>query len=447
MKERYLIGGNRSEGIVNWGAFIGQGAPRFYLSYSPEQASSNYAIMIVNTNSREVIDRIIPELDEFCTDRFPDLTPTIRPLQLGPPIEAPVQVRVSGEERDRLFTLVEKVKSRLAGISGTKNIDDDWGARTPKLLVNIDGPRARRAGVSNQDIAVSLQTMLTGFEITEYREEDEVIPVTLRSVMADREDIGKIESLNVYSQATGRSVHLKQVADAELVWEASKILRRNRLKTGTVSAFLDPGFTTPGVVGELEEWLSTESRDWGVGYSYEYGGEIETSVKSSQAIADKLPIAALIIVLLLVGQFNSIRLPIIILLTIPLGIIGVVCGLLIAGSYFGFMTLLGVISLSGIVINNAIVLLDRIKIEIEENGQEPARAVVEGAQRRLRPILLTTMTTMGGLIPLWLGGGPMWEPMAIAIIFGLLFATLLTLGVVPVLYSIFFRVKFKDFVY
>jgi multidrug efflux pump subunit AcrB len=137
----------------------------------------------------------------------------------------------------------------------------------------------------------------------------------------------------------------------------------------------------------------------------------------------------------------------IILLTIPLGLIGVVIGLLVARSYFGFMTLLGVISLAGIVINNAIVLLDRIKIEIEENHLEPARAVIESAQRRLRPILLTMMTTIGGLLPLWLGGGPMWETMAISIIFGLLFATLLTLGVVPLLYSLLFRVRFKDFEY
>jgi len=155
----------------------------------------------------------------------------------------------------------------------------------------------------------------------------------------------------------------------------------------------------------------------------------------------------LIIVMLLVAQFNSIRRAAIILMTIPLSIIGVVAGLLMARSYFGFMTLLGVISLAGIVVNNAIVLLDRIRIEIQDNGRAPARAVLESAQRRLRPILLTTLTTAGGLLPLWLGGGPMFEPLAIAVLFGLLFATVLTLGVVPILYSILFRVRFDDFVY
>ena len=158
-----------------------------------------------------------------------------------------------------------------------------------------------------------------------------------------------------------------------------------------------------------------------------------------------MPTAFFIILILLVSQFNSFRRTGIILLTIPLGLIGVVIGLLIFRSYFGFMTLLGIVSLSGIVINNAIVLLDRIKLEIEKNGLTPQNAVTEAAQRRLRPILLTTATTVCGLIPLYMGGGPMWKPMAVAIMSGLVFATLLTLGFVPVMYSILFRVRFKDF--
>lgn len=197
----------------------------------------------------------------------------------------------------------------------------------------------------------------------------------------------------------------------------------------------------------MDEWLKEESKNWPIGYKYEQGGELESSGEANDSIMTKLPIAVLIIILLLVGQFDSIRRPAIILLTIPLGLIGVFIGLLITQQPLGFMAFLGVIALAGIVINNAIVLIDRIKIEIEENNLEPARAVVEAAQRRLRPILLTTATTVGGLIPLWLGSGPLFEAMAVAIIFGLLFATMLTLGFVPVLYSIFFRVKFKGFSY
>jgi multidrug efflux pump len=199
------------------------------------------------------------------------------------------------------------------------------------------------------------------------------------------------------------------------------------------------------VVTALDAWLAPASGAWPLGYSYAYGGEVESSGKAQASIGAKLPIAGLLIVLLLVGQFNSIRKPAIILLTIPLGIIGVVFGLLVTNQVFGFMALLGIISLSGIVINNAIVLIDRIQIEIDENGLEPAQAVVEASQRRLRPILLTTGTTVGGLVPLWLGGGPLFESMAVAILFGLLFATVLTLGFVPVLYSLFFKVSYAGY--
>ena len=294
---------------------------------------------------------------------------------------------------------------------------------------------------------MSLQTVLTGYETTQYREDDKVIPVTLRSVAAERTDIGKLESHNIFSQATGSSVPLMQVADIEVVWQPAVIYRRDRLKTVTVQADVEQGTSPVEVSFAIDDWLQRESADWPLGYRYELGGDYENSQKANESIAAKMPIAAFIIVMLLVAQFNSIRRPIIILTTIPLALIGVTVGLLLLRSYFGFMTLLGIISLAGIVINNAIVLIDRIKIEIEENGLERARAVVEAAQRRLRPILLTTATTVGGLLPLYLGGGPMWEPMAITIMFGLVFSTMLTLGFVPLMYSVLFRVSHKTFTY
>ena len=329
---------------------------------------------------------------------------------------------------------------------GTRSIADDWGARSKKLLVKVNEARAQRAGVTNQDIAISLQTMLSGFNTTEYREDDKVIPVTLRSDQASSLDPTNLGSLNVFSQTTGRSVPVLQVADVELAWQPAKIKRRNRLKTVTVESDLQPGFTANQITRELGPWLTEESASWPLGYSWELGGEEEAAAKANASIVAQLPIAGLIIVMLLVAQFNSLRRPLIILITIPLGVIGVVIGLLVMRSYMGFMTFLGIISLAGIVINNAIVLLDRIGIEIK-GGLSPQRAVVESAQRRLRPILLTTFTTLGGLIPLYLGGGPMYQPMAVAIMFGLVFGTVLTLGVVPILYSLFFRVSFKEFSY
>lgn len=434
---------NKKEGLLNWVSYIGSGAPRYMLPYSPEAPSPEYTYMLINGTSREYnLSEMIPRLEHYCLSQFPDLSPKIRPLVLGPPIENPIEVRLSGKDTDRLFDLAQRTKDQLAQIPGTRNIRDDWGARTKKLVVQVNQPRALRAGLTSSDIAVSLQTVLSGIQTTEYREEDQLIPVTLRSVAADRQDIGKLESHNIYVQRTGQSVPLKQVADIEIAWQPGKIMRRGRVRTVTVQANIEQGANAMAISQQIDGWLKEQSKGWPFGDKYQLGGEIETSGKADKSIAVNLPLTGLFIVLLLVAQFNSCRRPLIILLTIPLGMIGVTFGLLITGSYFGFMTLLGIIALSGIVINNAIVLIDRINIEIEQNGLEPASAIIEAAQRRLRPILLTTATTMGGLVPLWLGGGPMWEPMAIAIIFGLLFATILTLGLVPVLYSLFFRVPF-----
>lgn len=447
MEEELRVHDEREDGIVNWLTFIGQGPPSFVLGFMPEQANPGYACLVVNTSSGDaLLDTLVKKVETFCIDHFPEVRPNIARLQYGPPDAFPVAIRLIGKEKDKVFEIADQVKSRLAEIPGTKGIHDDWGMRTKKLVVHIDQARAKRAGITNQDIAFSLQTALSGIMTTQYREGDEIIPITLRSVAAERQDIGKLETINVYSQATGISVPLKQVADLEVVWESSKITRRDLLKVVTIQCSVH-GVTPIAVALEMDQWLKEQQSNWDVGYKYELGGEMESSVEAQNSINEKLPIAGLIIVLLLVMQFNSFRRPLIILASIPLGFIGVIIGLLVLRSYFGFMTLLGVISLAGVVINNAIVLIDRIKIEIEEHGRPPQRAIVEAAQRRLRPILLTTATTIGGLIPLYLGGGPMWESMSIAIMFGLAFATVLTLGFVPVLYAIFFKVKFKGFEY
>ena len=224
------------------------------------------------------------------------------------------------------------------------------------------------------------------------------------------------------------------------------MLRRGGIRTITVSSFLKDGLSAADANGRIVPFVEDRLAEWG-DVSYELGGEIQASQSANQAIGAKVPLAIFIIVILLVGQFNSIRRAAIVLMTIPLGLIGVVLGLLAFRSYFGFMTLLGIISLAGIVINNAIVLLDRIRIEEEVFGRSAQAAVIEAAQRRMRPILLTTATTIGGLVPLYLGGGLMWEPMAVAIMAGLGFATLLTLGFVPVLYAVLFRVPFREYRY
>ena len=442
---RLTFGSDAAGGpVLSWGTFIGEGPPRFILTLDQEQRSPNYAYLLANVEAPEYLnDELFQPIREYAANTFPDVNITVRPLPLGPPAWPPIEIRISGRDTEALFKIVDQVKAELSAVPGAQQVSDDWGPRSKKVSIEIDDTRARLAGITNQDIAVSMQTFLSGIEITDYREDDELIPVVLRSRADQRTDPSRIATMNVYSQATGKSVPLSQVASPRLVWEPGVIERRNRLRTVTVEALLASGFTAAQVNAAIEPWLVQQEAGWPFGFGWEFGGEAETSGEADASIAEKLPIAGLLITLLLVAQFNSFRKPLIILITIPMALIGVVVGLLVTRSYFGFMTLLGIISLAGIVINNAIVLLDRIRIEIDENGLAPAEAVLSAAQQRLRPILLTTATTIGGLLPLWLGGGPMWEPMAIAIIFGLAFATVLTLGVVPVLYSLLFRVRFS----
>jgi multidrug efflux pump subunit AcrB len=448
IKNELQINEERNEGIINWSTHIGESAPRFNLSFEPEESSPGYCMCLLNASSSKVITaELMPKLEEFVENNFPSVRPRLALLGTGGGGGTPVEVRISGKNIDKLYEIVDSVKGKMRETPGTKNIYDNWGLREKKILVNIDQPRAYRAGLTSQDVAISLQTILSGMTVSQLREDDQTIPIMMRTEAVDRDNIEKLESYSINSQATGSSVPLKQIANLEVTWQPSKIIRWDRLKTISIRAGVEKNAEPLTISAELRTWLEEESKAWPLGYDYEIGGEAEESSEANQGIMDNLGIAAFIILMLLVMQFNSFRKPFIILVTIPLGLIGVVIGLIVARSYFGFMTLLGVVSLAGIVINNAIVLLDRIKIEIEENGHTPQTAIVEAGQRRMRPILLTTATTICGLIPLWLGGGPMWETMAIAIIFGLLFATALTLGVVPVLYSLFYKVKFKEYEY
>jgi multidrug efflux pump subunit AcrB len=284
-----LAGSDHPEGVTNWVGFIGQGAPRFMLPYNPEPRKPEYSILLISATSQEVIvNELIPKLETFCRERFPDLRATIALLPMGPSADAPVEVRVIGREEDVVFGLADRVKAQLATIPGTKNIRDNWGLRTKKLIVDVDQSRAQRAGLSNLDVALSLQTILTGYETTQYREDDKVIPVTLRSVAAERNDIGKLESYNIFSQTTGQSVPLKQVADIEVVWQPAVIFRRDRLKTVTVQSDVDLGVSPVETSFAVDKLLRAESQTWPAGYRYELGGEQENSEKGNQSIVAKL---------------------------------------------------------------------------------------------------------------------------------------------------------------
>jgi len=368
--------------------------------------------------------------------------PIVKQLESGAAVGDPVQVRISGKDLETLDRLNAQVKQLMARTPGTLSIKDDWGTPVKKLVVDVKQDRAKRVGLSSRDIAYSLNMQYDGVETTQYREEDEIIPIVVRSDDAKRTDIGKIEGLNVYSFSGEGSIPLAQLAETRLEWTRAKIYRRDRQRTITVSCQVKDGYFASEIFKALEEEMQLLSKEWPFGYKYEYGGQDEESAKANKSIMDQLPLALIIIAFLMILQFNSFGRVAIILVTIPLGIIGVAWGLLISGKTFGFMALLGIISLAGVIINNAIVLIDQIDINRSE-GNAPQEAVVLAALSRMRPIMLTTVTTIGGLIPLMLYGGDFWSPMAVAILSGLAFATVLTLGLVPMLYSVLFKLQFN----
>ena len=410
------------------------------LGYQPGEANSGYAHMLLNTSSGDDNQWVIDRLDAFSFRSFPDAEIRVSRLAGGGG-GSDVAVRITGPDPNELFGFAERIKQKLNEISSTQNIGDDWGPKIKKVVVDIDQSRTRNAGLTNQDIALSLQTALTGFNTGAFREGDQSLPVILLNESSQDVDVRQLESINIYAQSSGDNVPLGQVAQIVPVWQLAKIKRRDLYRTLTVTCDAKSGFTAQDITDVLRPWIDEDRKSWKQGYRYALGGESEQSSEAMSAVVAKLPLSGFIILALLIVQFNSFRKTFIVLSTIPLGLIGVIAGLLIFRSFFGFFAFLGLISLAGIVINNAIVLIDRIQFELDRSRRTSVEAIVSAAQQRFRPILLTTCTTTLGLIPLYLGGGLMWEPMAVAIMVGLLFATVITLLFVPVLYKILFAIE------
>ncbi len=463
----------KKEGVLSWGTFIGGGAPRFVLSYSPEAPSSEYAYVIYNTTDHKIIPKMAEKIDTYMRELYPDVDVSTKKLKTGPGAEKDVEYRISGENIEDLFDKVNIIQAKLNSVSIAKNVSNTWKNKVKKLIVNIDQEKVRKAGLTTEEISNALSTNLEGMTVGTYREPESLIteksiPIVLRTDEAQNTIFSKLDTMKVYSASTENFVSLSQVADIKLDFEYGYIYKRDRVYTVAVQGDVVNGHTSNEIDSIMSPWIAERVSEWeaengekvktttvagllssaeGADYKYSIGGTTENSNKQNNALGEKLPYAGLFILLLLVAQFNSIKKPIIILLTIPLGILGVAVGLLIGQQNFGFFAIIGLVSLSGVVVNNAIVLLDQIDIEINENCLDPAHAVVMSAQSRFRPIILTTVTTLCGLIPLWMFGGNMWKPMAVALIFGLVFATILTLGVIPVLYAIFFRVSYRDYNY
>lgn len=440
----YLANDERPARIASWMTFVGDGGPRINLGLNPPNQNAANAFMIASAVDGAYVDEMISDLEAYLTKAHPDMSKQIARLENGPPVGYPIVMRIKGPEVEKLYELADQSSQVFYSDSRVLSVKNSWGLPSKKLLVEVNQERAQRAGVTSDDVAYSLRANLQGQELSQYRDDDDLVPITLRADVSDREDISKLDGLSIYSQASGGIVPLKQVADVRLTFEPGVIEHRDRVKTLSLKTQLQPDITAAEVTPDLDQQLAELAQSWPAGYSYDIGGEAQESDDASSSIAAKLPIAFMLILVLLVSQFNSMRSPVIILITIPLGLIGVVIGLLLARSSFGFFTILGIIALSGIIINNAIVLIDRIKIEIEDYGREPHAAILHACKQRLRPIFLATATTVLGMLPLLWGGTAMFKPMAVSIIFGLAFATLLTLFVVPVLYSLFYRVTYSD---
>lgn len=433
-----------TSGVINWSSYTGEGPESYDLGYTPDEANSSYAHFLVNTSAAVFNNDVVNKIDDYCFNNFPEADIKVGPLGAGGG-GVPIEIFVSGKDADVLADLGRQIKSKLSTIEGTKNVKDDWGPKSKKFIISIDQNRAQVAGVSSQDIATSLQTVLDGFQTGEYREDDKSIPVIMRSSRDQQQSLASLQALNVYSQSSGRSIPLLQVAEIIPAWQYSKIKRKDLNRTINLSSELKEGGNAAAIVGEITPWMEEQAQSWPAGYSFEFGGDAKNTADNMGAVIKYLPLSGFIILLLLIIQFNSIRKMVMVTSTIPLGIIGVVIGLLIFGEPFGFMPFLGVISLAGIVINNAIVLIDRMEIEQNELKRSVQDSVIAACLQRFRPILLATFTTVLGLIPLYLSGGEMWEGMAVSIMVGLLFGTIITLVFIPSLYSILFRVNYKEY--
>ncbi len=443
--EKFLMAKDQVEGVA---VFVGHGGPRWYLPLNIEQQNSNLATFIVNTTTVDAVDAVIADTRREMETNFPDADFSLKKLMNGPPVGAPLQIRITGPDIKTLYSLRDKIAGIIEEQAGVTRVWDDWGQWTKKMLVEVDQDKAREAGLSSFDVAVSLQTSMSGLQASNYRDGDTNIPIILRNDTGFRGHLDKIDSINIYSYENGTNVPLSQIARSRLDWQPSDIRRRDQARTMTVKADVADGYFALSILGKVRPKIRSLMKEaqWPIGYTVEYGGEFEKSAESQEAINAHLPLAMGLLILVLIFQFNSFRRPLIILLTLPPMMIGITAGMLATNAPFGFMPMLGMISLLGIIVNNAIMLIDRIEIQ-RGRGFDLADAIVLSAMERSRPIIMTAATTIIGMIPLSLQGGEMWRPMANLIMSGLAFATVLTLVLCPVLYAIFYGQRFKDYVW
>lgn len=420
-------------------AYVGFGGPRFFLAISPVDPDPQRAFVLINTRSTDDVGPVLDRVNAYMDSTIPGAKGDAKRMWFGSTEPGIVQIRLIGPDSDLLYEKAELLVDTLNAIPGTTGVKHDWENQILKLVVEVDQIRASRAGISSQEVASALNATFAGTTVTDYREGDRVIPVVVRGEEDIRFSLSGLEQVRMYSATMGEYVTLAQVATILPEWRFSRIERRNQQRAITVEG-RNPNLSAPDLLARIMPML--DQLDLPPGHRWETGGEVEDQEEANGKLFGLLPLALGGIVLLLVGQFNSIRKGGIILTTIPLILIGGTAGLVIMQAPYGFMVLLGFFSLAGILINNGIVLIDRIQTE-EAAGHTPLEAVIQACLARFRPIMMTTLTTVLGLVPLILFGGALFYGMASVIAFGLIVGTVLTLGFVPVLYTLLFRIRTK----
>jgi multidrug efflux pump subunit AcrB len=435
-KAEGLIGDDAD--VTTYTTYVGQGAPRFWLGLNPVLPNANFAQIVIVTKDLEARERVKARLEKAIADgALPEARTRVDRFVFGPPVGFPVQFRVVGPDPMKVRGIAEDVRKVMAG--NAKIIDPhlDWSEQVKSIRLEVDQDRARALGLTPQDVAQTLQTLFTGLTVTQYREGIENINVVARAIPSERLELARLPSLTVTTR-NGVAVPLSQIARLNYEYEEPILWRRNRDIVLTARGDIVDGVQAPDVSNEIVPKLQSIKDALPYGYRIETGGSIEESAKANVALVAVFPVMAIVMLALLMIQLQSFSRLALVFVTAPLGLIGATGALLIANQPFGFVALLGLIALAGMIMRNTVILVDQIDHDIAE-GHSRYQAILDATVRRARPVVLTALAAILGMIPL--ARSIFWGPMAITIMGGLLVATVLTLLVVPALYALWFRVR------
>ena len=427
----------KDDDITLYTAYTGAGQPRFYLSLDPELPNPGYAAFVVMTKDTEARERVRSRLMGSVNEQFPNVWVRVTRLELGPPVGFPVQFRVVGPDTQKVREIAREVEAVVASSAKVRDVQLDWNDPVRVLRVDLDQDKARALGLAPADVAFVTQTFLNGAPLSQFREHEDLVDIVARAVPSERLNVDTLKSINLYTRE-GTVVPLSQVARVRYELEEPVLWRRNRDMAITVRADVKDGEQGVSATQEIVPMLSDIEAKLPFGYRIDVGGAVEESDKANRALAAVFPVMLITILTILMLQLQSFSRMFMVFLTAPLGLIGVVAALLIFQAPLGFVAILGVTALCGMIMRNAVILVDQIQSEMAA-GLDPWNAVLDAAVHRTRPVLLTAAATVLAMIPL--ARSIFWGPMAIAIMGGLTVATVLTIVFVPALYAAWFRVE------